>query len=81
MNRRQFLRKSIVRGVQGAAAVALVGGTQVRQAADAGRELADEKLTILRNRLDRLEKRHDKLVKATLVLAGVSIGLDVSLLL
>jgi len=81
MNRRDFVRNVVGNGLKATALVAASAAGQVRESAQPGLEKLNARFQGVTKRLDKLEKRHNRLLKACLVMAAISTGLDISLLL
>lgn len=81
MNRREFLKRSVGDGAKVTAGIALGGLTACRDAGSKSLSRLNREMKAMGDRIDRLESRQKKLVRAGLVFAGISTGLDITLLM
>ncbi len=84
MNRRQFLKRTVRNGASlttGFVAGSLARGKEA--GTEAGRKLKslDRRIRGLGDRIDRLEAGQKRLLRAGLLFAGISTGLDLTLLM
>jgi len=81
MKRREFLRKtSIGAGLASVPAVAVASVAQVRQSTEAARDDLKQRVEVLESRFDKLSISQKKTMRILMVATGLSIGLDLSLL-
>ena len=82
MKRREFLSSfSKYSVVAGAGAVASQAIGKSRELGDMTLQHANEKFSAISKRLDNIEDKQDKLMKALIVTTAVSTGIDLSLIL
>ena len=82
MNRREFISRfskySLVAGT-GAAANQVLGKS--REISDQALLAANEKISAMSQRLDSIEDKQDKMMKALILTTALSTGIDLSLIL
>ena len=82
MNRRDFIsslgKYSVVAGA-GAVASQAIGKS--RELGDQTLQKANQKITALSKRLDSIEDKQDKMMKALIITTAVSTGIDLTLIL
>ncbi|MBD3648601.1 MAG: hypothetical protein HUJ31_14370 [Pseudomonadales bacterium] len=81
MNRREFLRRTVSDGAKVSAGVALGGLTACRDVGSRSVAQLNRKVKAMGDRIDKLETRQKNLVRTGLLFAGISTGLDLTLLL
>ena len=82
MNRRDFLnRLSLGTAVAALPAAAITTVQFTKEAADAGRQEVSKRLKSVEHRLDQMDKNHKRTMKLVLGVAGLSVGMDLTLLL
>lgn len=81
MKRREFLRKtSITAGICSIPAAAAASISHIKSAAEPTQDALKQRVTALEDKFTKLDASHKKTVRALVVLTGLSIGLDLSLL-
>lgn len=89
MNRRDFLRKSsITTGVATAATAGLASANEwrknsvdhLKEASDLAREGLNQRVEVLEKKVEKMDGSQKKTIRVLVVLTGLSLGLDLSLL-
>lgn len=82
MKRRDFLRKtSIGAGLVAVPATAAASVAHLKNAAEPVRDDLKQRVESLESRFDGLSRSQKKMMRALIVVSGISVGLDLSLLI
>lgn len=81
MNRREFIRRAVGDGMKATTLVAVAASQKAGELTQPGREQFQAYVKSLEGRLDKMERRHARLLRATIIIAGVSAGVDLSLII
>lgn len=81
MQRREFLKKfSISAGVASVPGIAAATAVRGKDLIDSTREELSNRLDNVEKRIDAMDASHKKTMKALFIVAGLSVGMDVSML-
>lgn len=82
MIRRDFLRKtSIATGIAAIPAVTLASAAELKKTSEPVREDLSEKVRALEDQVKKLSSKQKKMLRTVAIVVGISVGLDVTLLI
>ena len=81
MQRRALLKGLCAAGIPAAAAIATTSATRLRETTDTSIDALKAQVDGLRTRIEKIENKNNKIARAALAIAALSLGVDISALL